>query len=149
MAEVSVAEVWATEASVAAVGVEVGDVMNNLSGKTSSNTRSNLTAVGEPAESEAKHLLARARTMMMISGLTTVLAIAAVVTVIGYRMYGAGAGSPIEDAITLPKGARIVSMAGSGGRVAVMIDNNGTSEMRVFDLKTMKESGHLRFVNER
>ncbi len=56
--------------------------------------------------------------------------------------------SPIEDAITLPKGARIVSMAGSGGRVAVMIDNNGTSEMRVFDLKTMKESGHLRFVNE-
>jgi hypothetical protein len=117
--------------------------MNNLSGKA----RSNLSAVGEPAESEAARLVARARTMMMISGLTTVLAIAAVVTVIGYRMYGAG-GSPIEDAITLPKGARIVSMAGSGGRVAVMIDNNGTSEMRVFDLKTMKESGHLRFVNE-
>ncbi len=131
-----------TEVCAADAGVEVGDVMNNLSGKT----RSNLTAVGDRAESE--HLVARARTMMMISGLTTVLAIAAVVTVIGYRMYGAAGGSPIEDAITLPKGARVVSMAGSGGRVAVMIDNNGVSEMRVFDLKTMKESGHLRFVNE-
>ncbi|HZC57468.1 MAG TPA: hypothetical protein VE396_15725 [Xanthobacteraceae bacterium] len=118
--------------------------MNNVSGKA----RSNLTAVGDPAESEAAHLVSRARTMMMISGLTTVLAIAAVVTVIGYRMYGGAGGAPIEDSITLPKGARVVSMAGSGGRVAVMIDNGGVSEMRVFDLKTMKESGHLRFVNE-
>ncbi len=124
------------------VGLEVGDDMNTLSGKG----RSNLTAVGDPAESE--RLAARARTMMMISGLTTVLAIAAVVTVIGYRMYSAAGNTPVEDAITLPKGARIVSMAGSGGRVAVLIDNNGTSEMRVFDLKTMKESGHLRFTNE-
>ncbi len=86
--------------------------------------------------------------MMVISGLTTVLAIAAVVTVIGYRMYSSAGTAPIEGAIALPKGARVVSMAGSGGRVAVLIDNNGTSEMRVFDLKTMKESGHLRFTNE-
>ncbi|MGA8320321.1 MAG: hypothetical protein WB774_05730 [Xanthobacteraceae bacterium] len=116
--------------------------MNTLSGKG----RSSLTAVGAPAESE--RLAARARTMMMISGLTTVLTIAAVATVIGYRMYSGAGNTPVEDAITLPKGARIVSMAGSGGRVAVLIDNNGTSEMRVFDLKTMKESGHLRFTNE-
>jgi hypothetical protein len=118
--------------------------MNTLSGKG----RSNLTAVGDPAESETARLVARARTMMVISGLTTVLAIAAVVTVIGYRMYSGPGNAPVEDAIALPKGARIVSMAGSGGRVAVLIDNNGTSEMRVFDLKTMKESGHLRFTNE-
>jgi Family of unknown function (DUF6476) len=117
--------------------------MNTVSGKV----RSSLSAVGDAAESETSRLVVRARTMMMISGLTTVLAIAAVVTVIGYRMYSVN-NPPIEDAITLPKGARIVSMAGSGGRVAVMIDNNGTSEMRVFDLKTMKESGHLRFANE-
>jgi hypothetical protein len=117
--------------------------MNTLSGKV----RSTLSAVGDPAESETAQLVARARTMMVISGLTTVLAIAAVVTVIGYRMYSSAGNTPIEDAITLPKGARIVSIAGSGGRVAVLIDNNGTSEMRVFDLKTMKESGHLRFTN--
>jgi hypothetical protein len=100
---------------------------------------------GEMAESETAGLVARARTMMMISALTTVLAIAAVVTVIGYRMYAGGGTAPIEDTTTLPKGARIVSMAGSGGRLAVMVDNNGTIEMHVFDLKTMKESGHLRF----
>jgi hypothetical protein len=129
-------------------GVEVGGIMSNLSGKMRSNLTANLTAKTEPAESEAASLVARARTMMMISGLTTVLAVAAVVTVIGYRMYSGTGAAPIEDTISLPKGARIVSMAGSGGRVAVMIDNNGVSEMRVFDLKTMKESGHLRFTNE-
>ncbi len=84
---------------------------------------------------------------MMISTLTMVLAIAAVVTVIGYRIYGAGS-APVEDMVMLPKGAHIVSMVGSGGRVAVMIDNAGRDEMRVFDLKTMKETGRLRFGNE-
>jgi hypothetical protein len=122
--------------------------MNNLSGKMRGNPTANLTTKGAPAESETAGLVARARTMMMISGLTTVLAIAAVVTVIGYRMYAGAAGSTIEDTITLPKGARIVSMAGSGGRLAVMIDNNGVSELHVYDLKTMKESGHLKFTNE-
>jgi len=126
--------------------------MNNLSGRTRSGLGSglaaNLTSKGEGTESETAGLVARARTMMLISGLTTMLAIAAVVTVIGYRMYAGAANSPVEDVVTLPKGARIVSMAGSGGRLAVMIDNNGTIEMRVFDLKTMKESGHLRFMNE-
>ncbi|HUC50560.1 MAG TPA: DUF6476 family protein [Xanthobacteraceae bacterium] len=121
--------------------------MNNLSSKARSGLTANLTTKSETTESQAAGLVARARTMMLISALTTVLAIAAVVTVIGYRIYSAGA-PPIEDTIALPKGARIVSMAGSGGRVAVMIDNNGVSEMRVFDLKTMKESGHLRFTNE-
>lgn len=121
--------------------------MNNLSGRTRSGLTANLTSKGEGTQSETAGLVARARTMMLISGLTTVLAIAAVVTVIGYRMYAAG-NSPIEDVMALPKGARIVSMAGSGGRLAVMVDNNGIIEMHVFDLKTMKESGHLRFMNE-
>ncbi len=127
--------------------VEVGGVMDNLSSTTRSSLTANLTAKSGTAESQAASLVARARTMMLISALTTVLAVAAVVTVIGYRIYSAGA-PPIEDIVTLPKGARIVSMAGSGGRIAVMIDDNGVSEMRVFDLKTMKESGHLRFSNE-
>lgn len=119
--------------------------MSNLSGSP----RGNLTGGIDPAESEASRLVARARVMMIISGLTTVLAIAAVVTVIGYRIYaGAGIGAAPEDIVSLPKGARIVSMAGSSGRVAVMIDLNGATEMRVFDLKTMKETGRLRFATE-
>jgi len=41
-----------------------------------------------------------------------------------------------------------VSMAGSSGRVAVLVDIDGASEMRVFDLKTMRETGRLRFATE-
>ncbi len=120
--------------------------MNNLSG----NPRGNLSGAAETAESETARLVARARMMMIISALTTVLAIAAVVTVIGYRMYagGAGFGAHISDVVTLPKGARVIAMAGSSGRVAVMIDVNGASEMRVFDMKTLKETGRLRFSTE-
>ncbi len=113
-----------------------------------SNSTGNLSGTGDPAQSETAGLIARARTMMMISALTTLLAIAAVVTVIGYRMYAGAAGSTIDDTFMLPKGARIVSMVGSGGRVAVVVDNNGVSEMHVFDLKTLKETGHLRFTTE-
>jgi hypothetical protein len=122
--------------------------MNNLSGRARSGLTANLTSKGDATQSETAGLVARARTMMLISGLTTVLAIAAVVTVIGYRMYSGASNLPVEDVMTLPKGARIVSMAGSGGRLAVMVDNNGVIEMHVFDLKTMKESGHLRFMND-
>jgi hypothetical protein len=126
--------------------MEVGVIMNNLSGRARGGL--NLASKSDATQSETDGLVARARTMMLISGLTTVLAIAAVVTVIGYRMYSGAANSPVEDVMTLPKGARIVSMAGSGGRLAVMVDNNGVIEMHVFDLKTMKESGHLRITNE-
>src|ERR1700739_2900606 len=80
-------------------------VMTNLSG----NARGNLSGAADGPESEAAQLVARARVMMVISGLTTALAIAAVVTVIGYRMF-AGAGAVSGDGIvTLPKGARVMS----------------------------------------
>jgi hypothetical protein len=39
-------------------------------------------------------------------------------------------------------------MAASAGRLAVMVDVNGTTELRVFDLKTMKEIAHLHFAIE-
>jgi hypothetical protein len=119
--------------------------MNNRSGIP----RGNLPGAAEPVESETTRLVARARVMMIISALTTALAVAAVVTVIGYRVYaGAASGPATEDIVTLPKGGRIVAMAGSGGRVAVLVDANGATEMHVFDLKTMKETGRLRFAIE-
>jgi hypothetical protein len=109
----------------------------------------NLSGATEPAESETARLVARARVMMIISALTTLLAIAAVVTVIGYRVYGGGGVGPAtEDIVTLPKGGRVVSMAASAGRLAVMVDVNGSTELRVFDLKTMKEIVHLHFATE-
>ena len=47
---------------------------------------------------------------MLISALTMVLAITAVITVIGYRMFGgSGPVAAIDEVIPLPKGARLIS----------------------------------------
>ena len=87
--------------------------------------------------------------MMIISALTTVLAIVAVVAVVGYRIFAAGSGAIGGDGIvTLPKGARVISTAASGGRVAVLFDLNGESELRTFDIKTLKQTGRMRFATE-
>ena len=61
----------------------------------------------------------RVRLMMLISGLTTLIAIAAVIGVIGYRIYhsGGNAGGPVaESIVTLPKSARVISTAVAGDR---------------------------------
>jgi hypothetical protein len=86
---------------------------------------------------------------MLISALTTALAIAAVVTVIGYRMFGGG--GPVvatDDTISLPKGARLISSSASAGRLVVLIEIDGVNELRTFDIKTLKQTGRLRFTRE-
>ncbi len=122
-----------------------GGVMN-VSG---ARRHANLSIAGEPAESAAAQVVARARVIMLISALTTALAIAAVVTVIGYRMFG-GSGPMVatDDIISLPKGARLISSSASAGRLAVLIEVDGVSELRTFDIKTLKQTGRLRFTRE-
>ena len=97
-------------------------------------------------------MVSRARTLMIISGLTTVIAIAAVISVIGYRMMsnsGPGiAGISGDDVVALPKGARVISTSASGGRIAVLIEVGGATELRVFDIKTLKPTGRLQFSTE-
>jgi hypothetical protein len=110
---------------------------------------SNNNVSANPPTADADGLLARARLMMIISALTTLIAIAAVVSVIGYRMVNSGGGAIATDGIiTLPKGARLISTVASGGRVAVLIDIGGVSELRTFDIKTLKQTGRLRFATE-
>src|ERR1700733_12722480 len=94
------------------VGVDRVSVMNTMSG----NPRHNLSGSASAAESETAQLVARALTMMIISALTTILAIAAMVVVIGYRIFAFGAATAGDGTIALPKGARIISMAASAGR---------------------------------
>jgi carbon starvation protein CstA len=107
---------------------------------------------GSLPNADAATMGARARTLMIISGLTTVIAIAAVVTVIGYRMLnnsGAGISAIAGDGIVaLPKGARVISTVASGGRVAVLIEIDGATELRTFDIKTLKPIGRLQFATE-
>jgi hypothetical protein len=111
--------------------------------------RANLSIAAEPAESAAAQVVARARLMMLISALTTALAIGAVVAVIGFRMFHIGAVTPAsEGTIVLPKGARVISTSASAGRVAVLIELDGNNELRTFDIKTLKQTGRLRFTQE-
>jgi hypothetical protein len=97
----------------------------------------------------AARMISRVRWLMIVSGLTTLVAVAAVIAVIGYRVFHAGgSAAPGETIVTLPKGARVISSAVADDRIAVTLDVGGATEMRVFDLKTLKEVGRLRFATE-
>jgi hypothetical protein len=108
-----------------------------------------LSAAASGSESEAAHLVARARVMMVISVLTTVLAIAAVIVVIGYRVYGASGNAAITNGIVmLPKGAHVISSTVTATTIGVTIDVDGADEVRIYDRKTMQQVGRLRFGTE-
>jgi len=98
-------------------------------------------------------MMARARWLMVISALTTALAIAAVLGVIGYRIFHAGRSAPASGAVaagivTLPQGAKVVSTATAGDRIVVTLDIAGATEIRTFDAATLQETGRLRFATE-
>jgi hypothetical protein len=117
--------------------------MSNIYGKP----RASLPPSG--ADAEAQQLVGRARLMMIVSALTTVIAIAAVTGAIGYRFFTGGQRAIGTDgAISLPKGSRVVSTSASGGRIAVLFDLNGSSELRTYDIRTLQETGRLRFLPE-
>jgi hypothetical protein len=107
----------------------------------------------EAAERDAMAagMVARARWLMIISGLTTLLAIAAVVSVIGYRVFragGSGAAATADGIIMLPKGARVTASTVADERIVVTLDIAGATEIRTFDVKTLKEIGRIRFAIE-
>jgi hypothetical protein len=126
--------------------------MTNLSGNARGNLPGagggNLSGAADGPESAAAQLVGRARVMMVISGLTTALAIAAVVTVIGYRMFAGASAVSGDGIVTLPKGAHIISAVASAGRIAVLLDVDGATELRTFDIKTLKPTGRIRFATE-
>jgi hypothetical protein len=108
-------------------------------------------ASAKDADAAAAGLAARVRLMMLISGLTTLIAIAAVIGVIGYRIYhsGGSTGGPVaESIVTLPKSARVISTAVAGDRIVLTLDIGGTTEIRILDAKTLKEAGRIRFATE-
>jgi hypothetical protein len=103
----------------------------------------------EPTPEQAA-LFARVRRMMLIAGLTTALAVAAVLTAIGYRLFRAegSAVAATDITATLPKGARIVATGFAGDRLVVTLDIGGMTEIRTFDAHTLKPTGKLKFANE-
>ena len=86
---------------------------------------------------------------MLISGLATLIGIAVVITVIGYRVFRTeGRPGPVETTTLLPTGARVVSASAAGDRIVVTVDIGGTLEIRTFDARTLSPEGRLRFAVE-
>jgi hypothetical protein len=92
----------------------------------------------EPTPEQAA-IFARVRRMMLIAGLTTALAVAAVLIAIGYRLFRTeGSAVSTDTTSMLPKGDRLV----------VTLDIGGVTEIRTFDAHTLKPAGKLKFANE-
>jgi hypothetical protein len=105
-----------------------------------------------PLDLAAARAVTRVRWLMLISGATTVIAIGAVIGVIGYRIYRFGGSAvpvaPPNVTALLPKGARVVSAAVAQDRIVVTIDLGGATEIRTYDLISLQPTGRLRFSTE-
>ena len=103
----------------------------------------------KPLDPAAAGIVAKVRWLMIISGATTFVAIAAVVAVIGYRVSRIeGSGAQADVTAVLPKGARVVAITAAPDRLVVTIELAGALEARTFDLKTLAPLGRLRFETE-
>jgi len=103
----------------------------------------------KPLDPAAAKMVGRIKWLMLVSGLTTMVAIGAVLFVIGYRVFRSeGSAATAEVTALLPKGARIVATAVADDRIAVTVDIAGATEIRTFDLRTLRQTGRLRFATE-
>jgi hypothetical protein len=106
-----------------------------------------------PLDPAAARMVARVKWLMVISGLTTMIAIAAVIGVIGYRVFRGdlgvgGAVTAAEYTALIPRGARVTATAVVEDRIVVTLDAGGATEIRTFDLRSLRPIGRLRFAAE-
>jgi len=103
----------------------------------------------KPLDPAAQRIVDKVRWLMVLSGFATFLGIAVVIGVVGYRFFRAeGSAAPSEVVAMLPKGAKIVSVAPAQDRIVVTLEIAGATEIRTFDVKTLRPAGRLRFANE-
>ena len=97
---------------------------------------------------EGARIVAKVRRLMMIASLTTFIAVAVVIGVIGYRVFrGEGRVQQISAVSpTLPAGAKVLSSAIGEGRLVLTVDFNGVIELRSFDLNTLTPLGRTRLT---
>jgi len=109
---------------------------------------------------ETARTLGNIRRLMLVSNLFMVVAIGAVLTVVGYRLFRsepapppppapvaapAPAKIPVDMTLTLPRGARIIETAVAGERLVITLEIDGATEIRTFDIKTLQPTGRLSF----
>ncbi|HTL64279.1 MAG TPA: hypothetical protein VL305_04720 [Pseudolabrys sp.] len=102
----------------------------------------------KPFDPEAARVVAKVRRLMMIATITTFIAVAAVIAVIGYRVLkGEERVRAVQSvSATLPAGTKVLSSAIGEGRVVLTVEFNGAIELLSFDLNTLKPLGRVRLA---
>ena len=99
-------------------------------------------------EADGASVIAKVRRLMLVSTVLTAAAIAAVLGIIGYRLFTADGrqDAPTQATLTLPRGAKIVQTAIGADRLVLTLDVGGAVEVRTYDLRTLKPLGRLNFT---
>ena len=103
----------------------------------------------KPLDPAAERIVARVRWLSMLSGVATIIGIAVVIGVVGYRLFKSdGSVTEYDVVAVLPKGAKVTSIGTAGDRIVVTIDINGSPEIRTFEARSLQPAGRLKFANE-
>jgi hypothetical protein len=102
----------------------------------------------KPLDPEAARVVAKVRRLMMIATMTTFIAVAAVIAVIGYRVFKGEERVQVLQSVsaTLPAGTKVLSSAIGEGRVVLTVEVNSAIELLSFDLNTLKPVGRVRLA---
>jgi len=102
----------------------------------------------KPLDPEAARVVAKVRRLMMIATMTTFIAVATVIAVIGYRVFKGEERVQVLQSVsaTLPAGTKVLSSAIGEGRVVLTVEVNGAIELLSFDLNTLKPVGRVRLA---
>jgi hypothetical protein len=100
----------------------------------------------KPLDPEAARVVAKVRRLMMIATMTTFIAVAAVIAVIGYRVFKGEERVQVLQSVsaTLPAGTKVLSSAIGEGRVVLTVEVNGAIELLSFELNTLRPLGRVR-----
>ena len=117
--------------------------------------------VEKPPDPDAARYLSKIRRLMLVSNLFMFIAVAAVLGVIGYRVFRsegsvapvtppaaapAPAETPVDMTLSLPRGAKVVQAGVAEDRIVITIEIDGTLEIRTFDAKTLRPAGRMSFT---
>ena len=95
---------------------------------------------------EAARVVAKVRRLMLIAIMTTFVTVAAVIAVIGYRVFRGGERAQALQSVsaTLPAGTKVLSSAIGEGRLVLTVEVNGAIELLSFELNSLKPLGRIR-----
>ena len=100
----------------------------------------------KPLDPEAARVVAKVRRLLMIATMTPFIAVAAVIAVIGYRVFRGEERVQVLQSVsaTLPAGTKVLSSAIGEGRVVLTVEVNGAIELLSFELNTLRPLGRVR-----